>query len=122
MAHKPKLSTKTPDDTTTNALIEYEDDIVAAFNSRKRPNRHLAIVEIAATDLKIFEGGGRQATVQVRHLELVPSEDEAAVEKLFTVIHQARTGNTTRPKPTEPEDTDTPLEGLGADIDDSVDA
>lgn len=118
MAHKPKLTTKTPDDPATNGLIEAEPEIVAAFNSRKRANRHLAIVEIAATGVEYLEGGDRQAKVQIRHLEIAPPEREAEVEALFTSLHTTRTGNTTRPKHEDKEpEPSTPLDGL----DDSVD-
>lgn len=117
---KPKLSTKTPDDEATNALIDGHADIVSGFNSRSKPNRHLALIEIAATDVKYFEGGDRQATVQVRHLELIPADRETEAEALFTAIHRERTGNTTRPQHPDaaPEDpTVATLDGL----DDSVD-
>lgn len=109
---KPKLSTKTPDDAATNALIDSHDDVLSMPNERR-----IALVEIAVPKIELHPGtGAQQATVQIVHLELLNGKDRDAGEALFTKVHQARTGNKTRPAP--PED-DVPLDGLG-DIDDSV--
>jgi len=112
---KPKLSSKTPDTDDTNALIPAHDMLVEHFNSREHSNRHIAIVEYGVADVKLFEGGGQQATVVTRHIELVTSDHAEAAEKLFTKLYQERTNNKTRPAPETP---DTPLEDL--ELDDSV--
>lgn len=112
---KPKLSTKTPDDPTTNALIEVHDSIVSLPTERR-----IAIVELSVPKIETNPGtGSHQATVQVVHLELLTGSDREAGEKLFTKVHHARTGNKTRPAP---EAEDTPLDGLGdlGGIDDGV--
>lgn len=108
---KPKLTTKTPDDPATNALIDQHDAILESPNERR-----LAIVELATSDLHTKPGtGDRQATVQVVHLELLHGADRDAAEKLFTRVHFDRTGNKSRPNPGEaPTSSDTPLD-LGDD-------
>lgn len=110
---KPKLSTKTPDDPTTNALIAEHDTIVALPTERR-----IALVELIVPKIELNPGtGAHQATVQITHLELLGGKDKAAGEELFTSVHQARTGNKTRPAPAE----DTPLDLSGLDgIDDGV--
>jgi hypothetical protein len=60
-----------------------------------------------------------QATMQVIHLEQPSSKaDVDAVTQLLDSMFQKRTKLSGRPNPHEPEDT--PLEGLGAGVDDSV--
>lgn len=112
---KPKLSTKTPDDPVTNSLIDQHGEII------QRPNeRRIALVELASPETKRKNATGEeQATVQIVHLELLHGADAVAGEKLFSSVHKARTGNNTRPAP-DVSIPDTPLEGLGADVDDSV--
>lgn len=115
---KPKLSTKTPDDEGTNALIEAHPDLIGHFNRRGKTNSHLAIVDLGVTKIEIKEGGEQQATVQIRQLELMTGADREKAEALFTEVYSRRTGEKSRPTPGE---ADTPLPGLDASIDDSVD-
>ncbi len=111
---KPKLSSKTPDTDDTNALIMAHEDLIEHFNNPELPNSHIAIVEIATSLVQTREGGDTQATVVIRHLELLHGADEAKGEELFTKVYRARTGNKSRPRTVE----DTPLPGLGAIITD----
>lgn len=113
---KPKLSSKTPDDPAINALIDFHAELIEHFNSKTNSDSHIAIVEIAVPEVKITEGGGRTATIQIRQLELMHGSDRDAADKLFTKVYSQRTGEKSRPAPEEPG---TPLEGLEG-LDDSV--
>jgi hypothetical protein len=117
---KPKMSTKTPDNTDTNALIEGHGLMIEHFNSREHNNRHIALVEFGVTNVVTFEGGEQQANIVVRHVELLTGPNEVAGEKLFTKVYRERTNNSTRPAPEDAATPDTPLEGLGGDVDDSL--
>lgn len=107
---KPKLSTKTPDTEDTNSLIKDHTTLIEHFNSREHANKHIALVEIGVTDVKLFEGGGQQATVVLRHVELLHGADADKAEKLFTDVYKKRTGNKERPNLAD--DPDTPIEGI----------
>lgn len=113
---KPRLSTKTPDDPVTNALIDFHGEILADPNTAR-----IAIVEIITPESKRKNQTGEEtATVQIVHLELMHGADAEAVEKIFTRAHFNRTGNKTRPAPgAAPAPLGTPLEGMG-DLDDTV--
>lgn len=113
MPAKPSLKARTPDDESTNSLIVDHDDLVAAFQSRTRQNRHIALVEIGVEKVELLEGGGRKAITYLRHIEVLHGDDAVEGERLFTRVYQERTNATgARPHPTEETDTDTPLDGL----------
>ena len=97
------------------ATLDYRDII-------ENPNtRRIAIVELSTVDIHTKPTtGDQQATVQIVHVELMHGADATAAEKLFSRVHFDRTGNKTRPNPGEAPSKDTALEGLGDDVDDTV--
>lgn len=115
---KPKLSTKTPDQPETNALIDAHAQILALPRERR-----YAIVELATKSVNNdVATGEQQATLHAVHIELPTGADQVALEKLLDKAFTKRTNMRTRPDTVG--DPDTPLEGLasiaGAGLDDGV--
>lgn len=97
--HKPKLSSKTPDDPILNSLIDSHDDLI------QRPDeRRFAVVEFIVTDRVFVTHGDAFARVQVVHLEEIVGADLEKVLKLRDHRFTERTGQKSVPTP------DTPLE------------
>lgn len=115
---KPKLSTKTPDATESNALIDAHESIIALPRERR-----IVIAEIIVREVSTnVATGNQQATLQLAHIEIPSGADRAAAEKILDAAFKARTGMKHRPDPTA-GDVDTPLLGLDdAGLDDSVSA
>lgn len=114
MPSKPKLSTKTPDAPEYNTLIETHDTIVAMPRERR-----YAIVELKTSKVnRDIDTGEEQAIMQVIHLEQPRTKaDNDAVQALLDKMFTSRTKLAARP---DPHAEDTPLEGLGGALDDSV--
>ena len=115
---KPKMSTKTPDATESNALIDAHADIIAMPRERR-----IIIAEIITREVSTnVATGNQQATLQLAHIEIPVGHDRAAAEKILDAAFKGRTGLKHRPDPSA-GDGDTPLEGLAdAGLDDSVTA
>lgn len=110
---KPKLSTKTPDSTDTNSLVDEHDALIAAPKERR-----FAIVELIVPEIVQHVGGDSIAKIQITHIEIVkPGANQDKVLSVMDAIYKARTGNKVRPGP---EAEDTPLDFEAAGIDDSV--
>jgi len=112
MSKKPALTAGTPDDEKRNSLIDEHDYLTKLFNDADQKSSVLAIVELG-----IVEAGGRNVKgdrvtkLGVLHVEHAPDAATAdQVEKLFTKMYKARTGDTTRPAH-EPEP-QTALDGM----------
>lgn len=115
---KPKLSTKTPDATESNALIELHDSIIALPRERR-----IIVAEVITKQVNTdIATGEQQATLQLAHIEVPTGADRVALEKLLDKAFTGRTSLKHRPDPTAGE-ADTPLEGIDeAGLDDSVSA
>lgn len=104
---KPALSTKTPDSTDTNSLIDIHDAMIASPKERR-----YAIVELAVTDVTTkIASGDITAKYNLVHIEEMTG---TALDKALTLMdaaYQRRTGNKVRPGPDE-EDTPLDLSGL----------
>lgn len=111
---KPKLSTKTPDATESNALIDLHGSIISLPRERRLIVAEV-IVKSVATDVA---SGEQQATLQLAHIEVPTGKDRTDLEAIIDRAFKARTNLTHRPDPTA--ELGTPLEGLGDELDDSV--
>jgi len=112
---KPKLSTKTPDATEANALI----DLHSAIVSMPRERRLIVAEVIVKTVTTDTASGEQQATLQLAHIEAPTGADRDALEKIMDGAFKKRTNLQHRPDPTA--ETGTPLAGLGeGDLDDGV--
>lgn len=111
---KPKLSTKTPDAVENNALVELHESILALPRERR-----YGIVEFVTKKIdRDIATGDEQATMQIVQIEIPSGADKTALEALLDKTFTARTNLKTRPNPNA--EADTPLEGLGDTVDDSV--
>lgn len=112
---KPKLSTKTPDATESNALIELHGNLISMPRERRLIVAEV-IVKSVATDVA---SGEQQATLQLAHIEVPVGQHRADLEAIIDAAFKSRTNLTHRPDPTA--EVGTPLEGLGeGDLDDGV--
>ena len=106
---KPKLSSKTPDESDLNSLIDSHESLL------QRPEeRRYAVVEIAVVARTYPTHNDSYARVQIVHLEEVRGTDLDAVLKVRDRAYTERTGNKSVPSP------DTPLDFDEVGIDDSV--
>lgn len=115
MTKKPALGAGTPDDEKRNSLIDEHDFLTDRFDNPDHPNRVLAVVELAITEAGGRDTAGNRVTkVGIVHVEHADDEkSEAEIEKLFSKLYKARTGEPTRPS-LIPEP-DTALEGMSHD-------
>lgn len=111
MTSKPRLMSRTPDNDDLNSLIPNAASLLA-----DRSRRRLAVVEYYVGTVEEITDGDDIPKVRVVHWEDVPDSDEDAVAALRNGFYSARTGSKTAPG----EPSDTPLEGIGDDVDDSV--
>lgn len=112
---KPKLSTKTPDSTETNALIDMHGQIIALPRERR-----YAIVELAVKAVnRDIATGEEQATLHAVHIEVPTGKDAKELEALLDRTFTNRTNIKVRPDAVA--EADTPLDGIG-ELDDSVEA
>lgn len=110
---KPKLSSKTPDDTERNSLVDTHDDLLKFPDQRR-----FAVVEFAVTDRTYPTHNDAYARVQLVHIEEVTGTDLDDVLKVRNRAFTARTGFTEVPSP----DTELDFSELDDSVDDSVDA
>jgi hypothetical protein len=108
---KPKLSSKTPDNSDINSLIIQHEYLIEHFNSPDATNRHIAIVEYGVDRVVAFEGGDEQATIVTRQIELMTGANQDAAEQLLLAVYGTRTGNKMLPA----ADTNVPLDLSGID-------
>jgi hypothetical protein len=107
---KPKLSSKTPDNSDVNSLIINHEKLIAHFNSSDGVNRVLAIVELGVTQVVTQEGGEQQATFALRHIEEITGTlSEHSGEQMLLDLYKMRTNNKALPSPAH----DTPLDLSG---------
>jgi hypothetical protein len=115
---KPTLMTKTPDAAEVNNLIELHGEILDNPEQER-----IAIVRIKTVSVVHDVAAGEdQAKVALRQIEVLQSPaDIEAARKLMLKAFRVRTNNSSLPDLDEAKATpDTPLEGLGDDVDDSV--
>ncbi len=115
---KPTLNTKTPDAVEVNNLIELHADII------DNPEQELiALVRIKTVSVVHNVADGEdQAKIALRQIEVLQSPaDIEAARKLMLKAFRVRTNNSALPDLSEAKaQPDTPLDGLGDDVDDSV--
>jgi hypothetical protein len=98
---KPKLSTKTPDDAETNALLVdgVHDSLISAFRSPSKSSERFIVARVGVDEIVTREGGASFARISIRHLEFT---DEEHLLEAYT----DRTGHPTLPGDDAPNQLD----------------
>lgn len=108
---KPKLSTKTPDASETNALIDLHGAIIAMPRERR-----YAIVEFAVKDVRTdIATGDEQATITAVHIEVPSGKAAAELEAMLDAEFTRRTNLKARPDPND-DGNPPPLDGVGESV------